>query len=185
LNSSIHPPCLQAADVETPGDTFDPTYAPSRGAAARTATAPAVGLSRQFGPGFSGELRGRPLALNSVLMRWSRLRGAARAWPPDQVEVVVGAIPRPIAFTLAHSVGWFDTEPSDRKEHCPDRDGGWRGGAPGAAGLTPDHRRDDTSVPSEILELGLQVVSQLHQGIPGKIRPPLAPQERHKLRVPD
>ncbi len=117
-----------------------------------------------------------PAIFKSVLMRWSRLGGTAPAWPADEVKPMLGTIPRPIAFPLSQSFGWFDTEPPDRKEHCPDRDRRWRGGAPGAAAWAPDDGRDDTSALSEIQELRLQVVSQLHDCLPREIRPPLAPQ---------
>ena len=79
---------------------------------------------------------------------------------------MLGAMPRPIVFPLAHGFGWFDTEPRNSKKHRPDRDGGRRGNAPGTAGRTSDQRRDDTSAATEILELQLEVVSQLYDGFP-------------------
>ncbi|MFQ5830942.1 MAG: hypothetical protein ACE5JD_17575 [Candidatus Methylomirabilia bacterium] len=132
-----------------------------------------------------GELCAGCVISTFVLMRWSHLGDAARARSPEQVEVMVGTIPRPRAFPLPHGFRSFDTESRGPKEHGPDRNGWWRGGAHGTAGWAADHGRQDTSAASEVLEFRLQLISQLHDGLPREIRPPPATQQRHKLRVPD
>jgi hypothetical protein len=86
------------------------------------------------------------------------------------------AISNPIAFPLSRNIGWFDAKPTDRKEHCPDRNSGWRCGPCGSAGRTPNDRGEDTTLPTEILKLPLQVLSQFYNGLPSEIGSPLAPQ---------
>ena len=86
------------------------------------------------------------------------------------------AIPSPVAFPLSGNVGELDAEPTDRKEHCPDRNSGWRCGPCGPTGRTPDHRGEDTALPAEIVEPTLQVIPELYDGLPSEIGVPLVPQ---------
>ena len=86
------------------------------------------------------------------------------------------AIPNPLAFPLSRNVGSFDTEPADCEQQCPHRNSGWRCGPCGPAGRTPHHRGEDTTPTPKILELPLQVISQLYDGLPREIGAPLAPQ---------
>lgn len=48
-----------------------------------------------------------------------------------------------------------------------------------------DNGWNDASTSSQILQLTLQAISQLDEGLPRDILPPLAPQERYELWVPD
>ena len=94
------------------------------------------------------------------------LRGTARGRPPEKIEAMLGAMPGPSAVPLMHKIAGFDAEATERKEHSPHRYRGRCLGAFGTAASTPHHGREDASARAEILKMALEVISQLHDGLP-------------------
>jgi hypothetical protein len=81
------------------------------------------------------------------------------AGSPEQVEIVLGAIARPLLLTLAYRVAGLDPKPAEREQEGSDRDPRWSAWGARTATAASDDRRLNTSGGAKSLKLLLEAVS--------------------------